>query len=107
MAVQLGFATMPLGVLAKAWPFTTGTTRGGSGSIRQADVLSMAIAPAAASRGLSSRDDDELVEQRAMSMPSRFAVAASSTTTSPSPQARWLPADGAGARKRAWATGSR
>ena len=34
-------------------PLTSGTTRGTSGSIRQADELSMTIAPAAATRGAS------------------------------------------------------
>ena len=54
MVVQLGLATMPLGMRARAAALTSGTTRGTSGSIRQADELSMTTAPAAANRGASS-----------------------------------------------------
>ena len=56
MVVQLGLATMPFGMLARASALTSGTTSGTSGSMRQADELSMTMAPAAATCGAHSRD---------------------------------------------------
>ena len=54
MVVQLGLATMPLGRWASSCGLTSDTTRGTSGSIRQADELSITVAPAAATRGASA-----------------------------------------------------
>ena len=51
MVVQFGLAMMPLGRSAAAWPLTSATTSGTSGSMRQADELSMTTAPAAADPG--------------------------------------------------------
>ena len=51
-----GWRRCPFGIADKASAFTSGTTRGTSGSIRQAEELSMTIAPAAATRGASSRE---------------------------------------------------
>ena len=48
MVVQLGLATMPFGMSSRAWALTSGTTSGTSGSMRQADELSITMAPAAA-----------------------------------------------------------
>ena len=56
MVVQFGLATMPLGIDASASALASGTTSGTSGSRRQADELSMTMAPAAARRGASSRE---------------------------------------------------
>ena len=54
IVVQLGLATMPLGASSSASGLTSLTTSGTSGSIRQALLLSMTSAPAAAYRGASS-----------------------------------------------------
>ena len=45
IVVQFGLAIIPFGVLVTALAFTSGTTRGTSGSIRHADELSMTKAP--------------------------------------------------------------
>ena len=81
MVVQLGLATIPFGIERSVDSLTSGTTRGTSGSMRQADELSTTIAPASANRGASSRDAVAPLEKRAMSMPDGSAVAASSTTS--------------------------
>ena len=86
MVVQFGLATMPLGMSSRAWALTSGTTSGTSGSMRQADELSITMAPAAATTGASSLEVDAPAENRAMSMPDQSAVAASSTSISASPK---------------------
>src|SRR5437660_12880608 len=54
MATQFGFATIPF-LMWWSWSaFTSGTTSGQSGSIRQADELSTTIAPALAAIGENS-----------------------------------------------------
>ena len=58
MVVQFGLATMPLGMWCSASALASGTTSGTSGSRRQADELSMTMAPAAARRGASSRETE-------------------------------------------------
>ena len=68
MVVQLGLAMMPLGRCANMWAFTSGTTRGTSGSIRQAEELSMTVAPACATTGARARDVVLPAENRAMSV---------------------------------------
>ncbi len=69
MVVQLGLATMPLGIESSASGFTSDTTRGTSGSIRQADELSMTVTPAAATFGASSLEVAPPAEKSAMSRP--------------------------------------
>ena len=69
MVVQLGLATIPLGISASAWALTSGTTKGTSGSMRQADELSITVAPASATRGASSREVPPPAENRAISTP--------------------------------------
>src|ERR1700722_5498093 len=100
MVVQLGLATIPLGMVRSSAALASGTTSGTSGSMRQAEELSITMAPAATSRGASSRETEAGAEQRARSMPDRSAVAASSTTTSPSAQSSVEPAKRAEARYR-------
>ena len=80
------------------WGLTSDTTSGTSGSIRQAEELSITMAPAPAKRGASARLPVAPAENRAMSMPDGSAVAASSTTISPSPHGRLRPADRAEAK---------
>ena len=105
MVVQLGLATMPLGIERRAWALTSGTTRGTSGSMRHAEELSTTMAPAAATLGASSFEVAPPAENRATSTPEKSAVAASSTTTSLSPQAKVRPADRLEAKARSEATG--
>src|SRR6266850_7304090 len=66
---QFGFATIPLGIFLSASAFTSGTTRGTSGSMRQALELSTTIAPALAAIGLDSRLTDAGVLDRTISTP--------------------------------------
>ena len=80
IVVQFGLAMMPLRASRTAPGLTSLTTSGTSGSIRQAEELSMTIAPAAANRGACSLDVEPPAENSAMSMPDRSAVSASSTT---------------------------
>src|SRR5579875_1476907 len=105
MVVQFGLATMPLGIRSRASAFTSGTTRGTSGSIRQAEELSTTVAPAAATRGASSLEAGPPAENRAMSMPSKRPSAASSTVTSPSFQGSLRPLERLLAKYRISSTG--
>ena len=70
IVVQFGFAMIPLRASPMASGFTSDTTRGTSGSMRQADELSITVAPAAATRGASEREAVAPAEKRAMSSPS-------------------------------------
>ena len=83
IVVQLGLAMMPLGRSSSACGLTSATTRGTSGSRRHAEELSITTAPAAATFGAYSRELVAPLENNAMSMPEKSAVAVSSTTTSP------------------------
>ena len=69
IVVQFGLAMMPLRAFATSAPLTSATTSGTSGSIRQADELSITVAPAAANVGASSRDPAPPAENSAMSSP--------------------------------------
>src|SRR5258708_10861926 len=100
MGVQLGLATMPLGMERSSAALASGTTRGTSGSMRQAEELSITIAPAATSRGASARETEAGAEHRARSRPGRTAVSASSTMISPSPHGSGEPAEREEARYR-------
>ena len=79
MVVQLGLAMMPFGTSSSACALTSGTTRGTSGSMRQADELSMTVAPAAATTGARVFEVAPPAENSAISRPLQSAVAASST----------------------------
>ncbi len=92
MVVQLGFATMPLGIELSAPGFTSATTSGTSGSMRQADELSTTMAPAAATAGARALLVAPPAENSAMSSPLKSAVAASSTVICSSPQGNVVPA---------------
>jgi hypothetical protein len=69
MVVQLGLAMIPLGRLARAWGFTSATTSGTWGSLRQAEELSITTAPAAATLGASALDVSLPAEKKTMSRP--------------------------------------
>ena len=100
MVVQLGLAMMPFGRRLASDGLTSETTSGTSGSIRQADELSMTTAPASATRGAYSLELPLPAENRTMSRPPKSAVAASSTVTSPSCHGRARPALRADAKSR-------
>jgi len=82
IVVQFGLAMMPLRALAISAPLTSATISGTSGSIRQAEELSMTVAPAAANLGARSREVAPPAENSATSRPDGSAVAASSIRTS-------------------------
>ena len=69
MVVQLGLATMPLGMFFSACGLTSATTSGTLGSLRQAEELSMTMAPAAATTGASFRDVSPPAEKKTTSSP--------------------------------------
>jgi hypothetical protein len=69
MVVQFGLAMMPLGRSASVCGLTSDTTSGTSGCMRQADELSITVAPAAANRGASAREAVAPTENSAMSRP--------------------------------------
>ena len=100
MVVQFGLAMIPLRISEIACGFTSLTTRGTSGSMRQADELSMTTAPAAAYFGAMAFDVAPPAENSAMSTPEMSASAASSTTMSVPRHGSVLPAERDEARKR-------
>ena len=69
IVVQFGLAMMPLGGSIASSGFTSETTSGTSGSIRQATELSTTTAPAAATRGAVASEAVLPLENRAMSSP--------------------------------------
>ena len=82
MVVQLGLAMMPFGGRSASSGLTSLTTSGTSGSIRQAEELSITIAPAAATLGAVASEAVLPLENRARSRPEKSAVSVSSTVTS-------------------------
>ena len=100
MVVQFGFAIMPFGRTSIVCGLTSLTTSGTSGSIRQAEELSITTAPAAANLGASSREVAAPAKNRTISSPAGSAAAASSTAISRPPQYSRLPADRDEANKR-------
>src|SRR5919202_2924838 len=79
MVEQFGLATIPLGMRARVWALTSGTTRGTSGSIRQALELSTTTAPARAAIGLYSRLTEAGVLDRTSSTPANASGRSGST----------------------------
>jgi len=69
MVEQLGLAMMPLGGFLMRRAFTSGTTSGTSGSMRQAEELSTTIVPRSAAIGPHSRERAAPAEKSAMSTP--------------------------------------
>ena len=100
MVVQLGLAMMPLGGFSASSGLTSLTTSGTSGSLRQAEELSITTAPAAATLGANSRDMVAPADIRAMSRPAKSAVAVSSTVIGTPLKSSCLPADRAELKKR-------
>src|SRR5690606_12688566 len=75
---QLGLAMIPLWFLISC-AFTSGTTKGTSGSIRNALVLSITTAPLLTASGASFLDTDPPAEKNAISIPSKLSGLASCT----------------------------
>src|SRR5947207_14518965 len=98
MVEQLGLATIPLGMRARAWALTSGPTRGTSGSMRQAEELSTTTAPALAAIGLNSRLTDAGVLDKTRSTPANASARIGSTVYDWPRKVIGLPADFADAR---------
>ena len=98
--VQFGFAMIPLRASRIASGFTSLTTSGTSGSIRQAEELSITVAPAAANRGASAFEVEPPAEKSATCSPEGSAVAASSTRISRPWKVSEVPAERADAKNR-------
>ena len=98
IVVQFGLATMPLGMSSRSSGFTSDTTSGTSGSLRQALELSTTTAPASATRGAQIFEVEPPLEKSATSSPEKSAVAVSSTVISVSPHGRVVPAERADAK---------
>ena len=106
MVVQFGLAMMPLGGRSASSGLTSATTSGTSGSIRQADELSITTAPASTTRGAVAFEAFFPFENSARSRPAKSAVSVSSTTTSPPAHGNVVPADRAEAKNRICSTGN-
>ena len=106
MVVQFGLAMMPLRASAIACGLTSLTTSGTSGSMRNAEELSMTVTPAAANRGACARDVVAPAEKIAMSSPVGSAVEASSTVICSPLNSSVVPALRALAKKRISAIGT-
>ena len=104
--MQLGFAMMPLRALPSSCGLTSLTMSGTSLSMRNAEELSMTIAPASANRGACTREVEAPAENSATSSSETSAVAASSTTMSWPRHGSVVPADRAEAKKRSDAKGN-
>jgi hypothetical protein len=79
IVVQLGLAMMPLGGRIASSGLTSETTSGTSGCIRQAEELSITMAPAAATLGAVANEAVLPMEKSARSRPVKSAVSVSST----------------------------
>ena len=102
IVVQFGLAMMPLRASASASGLTSLTTSGTSGSIRQAEELSMTIGAGGGElRARAPATCAPPAENSAMSMPDGSAVAASSTVDLACRRhGSVVPADRAEAKKR-------
>ena len=106
IVVQFGLAMIrPSAASAMSPGLTSLQTSGIAGSRRNAELLSITVTPAAANRGACAREVVAPAENSATSSPVGSAVAASSTTISPSPQGSVLPAERAEAKNRIEASG--
>ena len=74
MVEQLGLATIPRGMRASACGFTSGTTSGTSGSMRNWLVLSITTHPAAAARGACTAEIAAPGLNSAMSQPAKLLL---------------------------------
>src|SRR5436190_14085102 len=91
-AVQLGLAITPLW-RRRSPGLTSGTTNGTLGSMRKADELSIATAPAALAADTNSRLRVAPAEKKAMSTPLKAAAVSSSTLCGLPLNSRVLPTE--------------
>ena len=107
MVVQLGLATMPLGIGSRgAWALTSGTTSGTSGSMRQAEELSIDDGAGGGERGAPAPATRPRRPRRGRCRGrSGRPWPASSTTISVPFHGSVRPADRAEAKKRSSSTG--
>ena len=83
--MQFGLEIIPLGRFIAAFGFTSGTTSGTSGSMRNAPELSTTTAPRDAAIGAHSAEISSGTSNIAISIPSK-ASGESATTVSSSPR---------------------
>ena len=102
---QFGLATMP-GWPSRSSGLTCETTSGIVGSIRQADELSMTVAPRATAAGASSFEMSAPAENRAMSTPSKASGTASAISSVRPSTDTVRPADRPEASRRSSPTGN-
>ena len=100
IVVQFGLAMIPFSARAMSCGFTSETTSGTCGSIRQHDELSTTMAPAAANLGANARDVLAPAEKITTSKPVGSAVVASSTVIERPAKSMVDPAERAEAKKR-------
>jgi hypothetical protein len=105
IVVQLGTA-MIRGDPSSASGFTSGTTSGTSGSIRNADDLSMHTVPAAATSRTNPRATDAPAAERERSTSRSTSTVSSCTVTSRPPNEIVRPADRADANGNSSSTGN-
>jgi hypothetical protein len=79
--VQFGLEIIPRGRFFACSGFTSGTTRGTSGSILNAPELSTATAPRSAAIGAQMADTSSGTSNIAISMPSNASAESSTTVT--------------------------
>src|SRR3990172_167165 len=96
---QLGMEMIPL-CPCRSLALTSGTTSGTSGSMRQAELSSMATAPAFTAYGISVLDTSVVAEKKVRSTPRNDLVVASSTSTSHSPTVILRPTERGEASRR-------
>ena len=99
MVVQFGLAMIPFGHLATSPGLISGTTSGTSGSIRNAEELSITTAPAAAAAGANSSEMPPPALKRARSMPEKESGLSSFTACSRSRKRSVLPTERAEAKR--------
>ncbi len=104
MAVQLGLAMIPRWVRS-ASRLISGTMSGTAGSMRNAEELSMTVAPARTAMGANFFEMALPAENSAMSTPSKLASVSSCTRSGAPRNVSSLPAERAEAYSRSEASG--
>ncbi len=92
---------------SSASPFTSGTTRAASGSMRKAEELSITTAPLAAAAGANRRETAASAANSTRSDPARPSSLTISTVTSSPRNLSFRPAERWEANRRSSATGNR
>ena len=90
--MQFGFEIIPLGRFFAIFGFTSGTTSGTSGSMRNAPELSTTTAPRSAAIGAHSALISSGTSNIAISIPSKASGESATTVNSSPRQVNFLPA---------------